>query len=609
MRPVAMTFLVFGALLAAGATGSQAQTRTYGLSLLRPLTLPPDFTSLPYVNPNAPKGGDVALSAVGTFDSFNPFIVRGTPAGDISRTWDPLLRSDADEPEAGYGHLAKIIEIPDDHMGVAFELRPEAHFNDGTPVTADDVAWTFNTLREQGRPFYRQYYGDVASVSVEGPTRVVYHFKSAKNRELPLILGEMQVLPEHWWKGRDFTKPLTDPPLGSGPYRVDHFEFGRTLVMARVPDWWAKDIPTGRGLYNFGTRRSEYFRDGTVAFEAFKAGQVDYREENVSKDWATAYDFPAVQKGLVKKELIRHHLPTGMQGFAMNTRRPVFKDVRVRHAIALAFDFDWENANLFYGAYTRTDSYFSNSELASTAVPAGEELALLDKYKSQLPAAMFTQPFNLPASDASGNNREQLRQALALLRDAGWKVQDQKLVDAGGNQMSFEILLEEPAFERVSLPSVQWLGRLGIDAHVRTVDSAQYQRLMDSYDYDMAVVVFPESDSPGNEQKGFWTCDAAKTEGGDNVAGVCNPVVDALVGQIVDAPDHDHLVAASHALDRVLLWNWYVVPQWHLQYVRAAYWDKFGRPSQPVRTGVAFDSWWIDPAKAAALDTARASGN
>lgn len=551
----------------------------------------------------------MALSDVGTFDSFNPFIVRGTPAGDISRVWDPLLRSDADEPEAAYGHLAKVIEIPDDHMGVAFELRPEAHFNDGTPVTAEDVAWTFNTLRTQGRPFYREYYADVDNVSVENPSRVVFHFKSAKNRELPLILGEMQVLPEHWWKDRDFTKPLTDPPLGSGPYRVDHFEFGRTLVMARVPDWWAKDMPTGRGLYNFGTRRSEYFRDSTVAFEAFKAGQIDYREENVSKDWATAYDFPAVDKGWVKKELIRHRLPTGMQGFAMNTRRAVFKDVRVRHAIALAFDFEWENANLFYGAYTRTDSYFSNSELASSGVPTGEELTLLDKYKSELPPALYTQPFNLPKSDASGNNRDQLRQALALLRDAGWKVQDQKLVDANGNQMSFEILLEEPAFERVSLPYVQWLGRLGIDAHVRTVNSAQYEHLMDSYDYDMAVVVFPESDSPGNEQKGFWTCDAAKQEGGDNVAGVCDPVVDALVNDVIDAPDHDQLVAATHALDRVLLWNWYVVPQWHLQYVRVAYWDKFGRPSQPVRTGVAFDSWWIDPAKAAALEAARASGN
>ena len=608
MRAAAMGCVLLGAMLAVGA-GAEAQTRTYGLSLLRPLALPADFANLPYVNPNAPKGGDVALGAVGTFDSFNPFIVRGTPAGDISRVWDPLLRSDADEPEAAYGHLVKVIEIPDDHMGVTFELRPEAHFNDGTPVTAGDVAWTFNTLLGQGRPFYKQYYGDVDSVSVESPSRVTFHFKSAKNRELPVILGEMQVLPEHWWKGRDFTKPLTDPPLGSGPYRVDHFEFGRTLVMARVADWWAKDMPTGRGLYNFATRRTEYFRDATVGFEAFKAGQVDYREENVSKDWATAYDFPALQKGLVKKELIRQHRPTGMQGFAMNTRRAVFKDVRVRHAVALAFDFEWENANLFYGAYTRTESYFSNSDLASSGLPSGEERALLDKYKSDLPPALFTDPFKLPVSDASGNNRDQLRQALALLRDAGWRVQDQKLVDASGKQMSFEILLEEPAFERVALPYVQWLQRLGIDTHVRTVDSAQYQHAMDAYDFDMTVVVFPESDSPGNEQKGFWTCDAAKQEGGDNVSGVCNPVVDALVKDVTDAPDYDHLLVATHALDRVLLWNWYVVPQWHFPYVRAAYWDKFGRPTPPGPTGVVFDSWWIDPAKATALEAARASGN
>ena len=283
MRPGAKAFILLTGLLAAGAGAAHAQTRTYGLSLLRPLALPADFPHLPYVNPDAPKGGDVALSAVGTFDSFNPFIVRGTPAGDVSRVFDPLLRSNADEPEAAYGHLVKVIEIPDDHLGVTFELRPEAHFNDGTPVTAEDVAWTFNTLRQQGRPFYKEYYGDVSDVTVERPDRVTFHFKSAKNRELPLILGQMQVLPKHWWEGRDFSRPLTDPPLGSGPYRVDHFEFGRTLVLARVPDWCARDMPTGRGLYNFGTRRTEYFRDSTVAFEAFKAGQVDFREEIVAK--------------------------------------------------------------------------------------------------------------------------------------------------------------------------------------------------------------------------------------------------------------------------------------------------------------------------------------
>ena len=593
---------------AAPAPAAATPLRTYGLSLLGAPSLPADFKFFPYVNPNAPKGGDVALSAVGTFDSFNPFIVRGTAAADVVRVWDTLLKSNPDEAETAYGQLASVIELPADRMGVAFELRPEAKFNDGTPVTAEDVAWTFETLREKGRPFYRQYYADVASVTVEGPRRVVFRFKSSTNRELPLILGQMPVLPKHWWAGRDFAAPLTDPPLGSGPYRVGHYEFGRTLSMQRVPDVWSKDLPTMRGLDNFDTRRTEYFRDATVAFQAFKAGQIDFREENVAKEWATAYDFPAVQKGLVKKELLHHHMPTGMQGFGMNTRRALFKDVRVRHALAMAFDFEWENANLFYGAYTRTNSYFSNSDLASSGIPKGAELALLDKYRDKLPPDLFTKPFHLPVTDASGNNRKELRAALALLEQAGWKVRDRKLVNANGQPFSFEILLAQPAFERVALPYVQWLARLGIEARVRTVDPAQFQRLVDTYDYDMIVVAIGETESPGNEQTGLWTCRSAKVVGGDNLMGVCDPVIDDLVHKVVTAPDHAHLVVATHALDRVLLAGWYVVPHWYLQSVRIAYWDRFGRPDKPVRTGLAFDSWWLDKARAAATDAARRSG-
>ncbi len=582
--------------------------RTYGISLIGAPSLPPDFKFFPYVNPNAPKGGTVVLSAVGTFDSFNPFIVRGTPAADVLRVWDTLMKPDIDQAETEYGQLAQVIELPADRMGVAFELRPEAKFNDGTPVTAEDVAWTFQTLREHGRPFYRQYYADVASVMVEGPRRVVFRFKTSTNRELPMILGQMPVLPEHWWAGRDFEKPLTDPPLGSGDYQVGHFEFGRTLSMTRVPNVWSKDLPTMRGLDNFDTRRTEYFRDATVALEAFKAGQIDFREENNSKEWATAYDFPAVQKGLVKKQLLTHHMPTGMQGFGMNTRRALFKDVRVRHALAMVFDFEWANANLFYGSYTRTKSYFSNSDLASSGIPEGAELALLDKYRSQLPPDLFTQPFQLPVTDGSGNNRKELRAALALLEQAGWKVRDRKLVNADGQPFKFEILLDQPAFERVSLPYVRWLSRLGIEAHVRTVDPAQFQRLTDSYDFDMIVVAIGETESPGNEQTDYWTCGSASQQGGDNLMGVCNPVVDALVHQVVTAPDRDHLVVATHALDRVLLDGWYVVPHWHLQSVRVAYWNRFGRPDKPVRTGLAFDSWWLDPVKAAANDAARREG-
>jgi len=593
---------------AAQAPVAEAPLRTYGLSLLGTPSLPPDFKAFPYVNPDAPKGGEVVLGAVGTFDSFNPFIVRGTPAVDAIRVWDTLMRPNVDEAETEYGLLAQTVELPADRMGVAFELRPEAKFNDGTPVTAEDVAWTFETLRDKGRPFYRQYYADVGSVTVEGPRRVVFHFKSNTNRELPLIIGQMVVLPKHWWEGRDFGKPLTDPPLGSGPYRVGHFEFGRTLSLERVPDVWSKDLPVMRGQANFNTRRSEYFRDSTVSLEAFKAGQIDFREENVAKEWANSYDFPAVQRGAVKKKEFRHHLPTGMQGFGMNTRRPLFKDVRVRHALAKAFDFEWANANLFYGSYTRTTSYFSNSDLASSGIPEGDELALLNKYREELPPEIFTQPFKLPVTDGSGNNREELRGALALLEQAGWKVRDRKLVDANGQPFSFEILLSQPAFERVALPYVQWLSKIGIDAHVRTVDPAQYERMIDGYDYDMIVVSFAESESPGNEQSGYWTCPSVKLEGGDNLMGVCNPVIDDLVHQVLTAPDRAHLVTATHALDRVLLAGWYVVPHWYLQSVRAAYWDRFGYPDKPVRTGIAFDSWWLDPAKAAANDTARRGG-
>jgi microcin C transport system substrate-binding protein len=610
MRIVALTWLLAGAILAGPAASQVPPTRTTALSLTGAPALPPDFPYFPWVNPNAPKGGEVVLGAVGTFDSFNPFILRGTPAASASRVFETLTRRNEEgEPEAAYGHLAKTIEVAGDRSWVAFELRPEARFNDGTPVTAEDVAWSFNILREKGRPLYRQYWADVSSVEVDGPRRVVFHFRTNTNRELPVILGEVPVLPKHWWAGRDFERPLTDPPLGSGPYRVARAEFGRTVVMERVPDWWARDLPTGKGLDNFNTIRTEYFRDNTVALEAFKAGQIDFRTENNSKDWATAYDFPALRRGLVKKEDLPSHMPTGMQGFGMNTRRKLFQDPRVRQALALAFDFEWSNANLFYGSYERTSSYFSNSDLASSGVPEGAELALLEKFRDRLPPDLFTRPFELPKTDGSGNNREGLRHALALLKAAGWTVKDRRLVDAQGNPFSFEILLDQPAFERVALPYVQWLGRLGIEARVRTVDPAQYQGRMDSYDFDMTVVNFGESDSPGNEQLDYWSCGSARQEGGQDLMGVCDPVTDALVGEVIKAQSRDALVTATHALDRVLLWRWYVVPQWHQRAVHVAYWDRFGHPDVPVRTGLSFDSWWVDPVRAAATDAARSSGN
>ena len=588
--------------LAAGA-------QTHGIASIGSPALPPDFPYFPYVNPEAPKGGSVSRAAIGSFDSFNPFIVRGTPAAAVAQVWDTLLRPNADEPASAYGHLAETVEIAPDRLSVAFTLRPQARFHDGSPVLAEDVVWTFDTLRAQGRPFYRAYYADVDRVEATGDRRVVFHFKSNQNRELPMIIGEMPVLPKHWWQGRDFSRPLTDPPLGSGPYKVGRYEFGRTLTLDRVPDYWAANLPTAKGMANFDHETTEYFRDATVAMEAFKAGQIDFRDENIAKNWATAYDFPAVQKGLVKKEEIRHELPTGMQGFAMNTRRPLFADRRVRQALAMAFDFEWMNKNLFYGAYTRTQSYFSNSDLASSGLPQGQELKLLEPFRDSLPPELFTTAFSLPVTDGSGNNREQLRQALGLLREAGWEVKDRKLVDKQGRPFAFTILLPDPSYERVALPYVQSLDKLGIAATVRTVDPSQYQKLTDAFDFDMTMTVWGESEVPGNEQMDYWSCQAAKSDGSSNLAGVCNPAVESLVQKVITATDRTELQDATRALDRVLLWGWYVVPNWHLSYHRVAYWDKFVRPDKPVRSGYVFDDWWVDPAKDTALQAAKRAGN
>jgi len=583
----------------------RAEAPTHGITILGTPALAPGFPNFPYVNPNAPKGGDMTLSAIGTFDSFNPFVVRGNAAAGTQRIWETLLRNSQDEVATAYGALAESVEIAPDKLSVAFTLRADAKFHDGQPITSEDVVWTFNTLLEHGRPSYRQYYADVAKVEADGPRRVVFRFKNNLNRELPLIVGEMPVLPKHWWEGRDFTKPLTDPPLGSGPYRVDKFEFGRFVTYQRVTDWWARDLPVNRGLFNFDTIRFDYFRDATVALEAFKAGQIDFRTENIAKQWATAYNFPALERGLVKRANLPNKLPTGMQGFVLNTRRNVFKDARVRQALAIAYDFEWANKNLFFGAYTRTTSFFSNSSFETSGLPKGAELDLLNRYRDKIEPSIFTTPFRLPVTDGSGNNREEVRQALAMLESAGWRVRERKLVDHLGRQMSFEILLADPAFERVALPYVQTLSRLGMDVKVRTVDPAQFQRRTDTHDFDMTVTVIPSGDLPGNELATYWSCASAKAIGGDNLAGVCNPVVDALVNEVITAKDRKELGAAVQALDRVLLSGWYVIPQWHLRAVRAAWWDRYDHPDMPVRPGLVMDRWWFDAGRAAMTDVAR----
>lgn len=603
IRSVLLAALAAGVCLAHGPAAAQpAPPKQHGLAMHGDLAYPPGFRHFAYVNPDAPKGGRLRLGVTETtFDSFNPFIVKGNPAAGVGALYDTLMVSSADEPFSEYGLLAETVQTPADRSWVLFELRPEARWHDGRPVTPEDVIWTFETLLEQGQPFYRFYYGSVDQVEKRGERGVYFHFKPGTNRELPLILGQLPVLPKHWWATRSFDAASLEPPLGSGAYRVGKFEAGRFVEYERVPDYWGRELAVNRGRDNFDVQRYEYFRDATVALEAFKGGQYDFRAENSAKDWATGYETPDVRAGRIVKEEVPHGLPAGMQGFAMNLRRPPFQDPRVREALAWAFDFEWSNQALFYGQYTRTRSYFENSELAARGLPGPEELALLEPFRGRVPEEVFTAEYQPPRTDGSGSNRENLRRAAELLKAAGWTVQGGKLVK-DGQPLAFEILLPSAQYERVVLPYKGNLEKIGLTVSVRTVDSAQYRRRMDGYDFDMTLTVFAQSHSPGNEQREYWSSEAAKREGSRNVIGIQDPVVDALVEKVVAAPDRPSLVAACRALDRVLQWGHYVVPNWYLAKQRIAYWNRFGKPAVVPKAGVQLDAWWWDAEKAAALE-------
>ena len=597
VRAIALGLLI-------GTSQALAAEAEHALALHGEPKYGPGFEYFDYVNPQAPTGGTLKLAnvAASTFDSLHPFILRGTPAEGIGRVFDTLTVQSLDEPFTQYGLIAESMAVADDHSSVTFNLREAARFHDGEPITADDVAWTFRRLREDGHPRYRAYYADVDRVEVVDPQTVVFHFATTDNAELPLILGQLPVLPAHDWADRDFTATTLTPPLGSGPYRVASVEQGRRVVYERVKDYWAADLPVNRGRHNIDRISYDYYRDGTVALQALKAGEYHLRRENVARNWATAYDTPAVESGLLKRVEIPHDRPAGMQGFFFNTRRAIFEDPQVREALAYAFDFEWTNENLFYGAYQRTRSYFQNSELAATGLPSEAELDILEPYRDQLPERVFTEAYDPPAT-AGGSRRANLRRALALLREAGWAVRDGTLTHVEtGRTMAFEILLVSPSFERVVLPFKRNLERLGAEVSVRTVDPTQYQNRMEQFDFDMTVHVAPQSLSPGNEQRDFWSCEAAEVSGSRNVAGVCDPVIDALVAKVIDAPDREALVTRTRALDRVLQWHFYAIPNWSIDRFRLAYWDRFGRPPENPPYGLALDSWWVDPERAARVD-------
>lgn len=556
---------------------------------------PANFQHFDYANPDAPKGGTLRRSGSGGFDSLNPFINKGVPADEIGLIYDTLTTNSLDEPFTVYGLLAEKIERAPDNSWVRFHLRPEARFHDGEPVTAEDVVFTFETLISQGAPWYRAYYADVAKVTAESPQRVRFDFKHAGNRELPLILGQLSVLPKHWWAERDFNSSGLEPPLGSGPYRIERVQAGRSVRYQRVEDYWGKDLPVNRGFYNFDRITFDYYRDNDVALQAFKAGQFDFWLETSAKNWATAYDIPAVRDGRIVKEEIENHNPTGMQGFILNTRRPLLHDRRVREALGLLFDFEWTNRQLFNGAYTRTTSYFDNSEMAATGLPDADELKILEPLRGQIPDEVFERPFELPRTEANGIIRDQQRQAYKLLMDAGWKIENDRMVDTEGKPVKLEFLLVQAEFERVLLPYKRNLADLGIELEIRRVDVSQYINRLRSRDYDMIVSSFGQSNSPGNEQREYWHSSSADNPGSRNLIGLKDPAIDVLVDKLIAADSRKELVTRTRALDRVLLWGHYVIPNWHIKTWRVAYWNQFGHPEVTPDQDIGLMTWWRKP--------------
>jgi microcin C transport system substrate-binding protein len=571
-----------------------------------PLKYPADFTHFAYVNPNAPKGGLVRTATVGTFDSLNAFILKGNAfvkfSNDLMKDgalYDSLLAGSLDEPLTAYGLIAETVEYPEDRSWIIFTLRREARFHDGSPITPQDVVWTYETLLAKGRPQYRIVFAEVDKAEALDERRVKFSFKEGASRELPLSVGGLPVLPRKWWEGKEFDQPSLDPPLGSGTYRIAAVDPGRSLTWERVKDYWAKDLPVNKGTANVDTVRVDYFRDSTAMFEAFKAGQLDIREENTAKSWATLYDFPAVKQGLVMKEVVKHAVPQGMQNFVYNTRRDIFKDVRVRQALSYLLDFEWFNKNFFYGDYTRTRSYWENSDLASRGLPEGDELALLETYRGRIPDTVFTTEFKPPVYDGSGNIRDGIREALKLLKEAGWTPKDGKLTnDKTGAVFAFEFLSDEPVLERIVLPFLKNLERIGINATMRNADNAQYENRRRDYDFDMLWINRGASLAPGVELRDLFGTAAGKQPDSANLSGIADPVVDELIEKAIAAKSRAELVPIIHALDRVLLQGYYGITAWYFGSYRVAYWNKFGKPpEEKLYAGLVasvFPMWWID---------------
>jgi len=608
--PVVTAVETLGPLKSEALASTPNQTWRHGLSLFNELKYPAGFKHFDYVNPKAPRGGLVRQVAIGTFDNFNIVIggVKGAIAAGIGNIYDRLMASSLDEVSTEYCLLAESVSHPDDFSSCTYRLRAEAKWHDGQPVTADDVIFSFEAFKKHD-PQLSAYYRHVVKAEKTGERDITFTFDQAGNRELPQIVGQLNVLPKHWWEGkdsqgrqRDISLTTIEPPLGSGPYKVKAFVAGRSISYERVADYWGKDVNVNVGTNNFDELRYEYFRDSTVALEAFKADNLDWRFENSAKDWATAYDFPAVrEKRVILEEFDIRNFGI-MQCFAFNTRRDKFKDPRVRRAFNYAFDFEEMNKQIFFGQYRRINSFFEGTELASSGLPEGLELEILQSVKDKVPPEVFKTPFTNPKGGDTAAVRNNLREAMRLFREAGWEVRDQKLTNVKtGEKMQVEVLLSQPTFERIVSFWKPMLERVGVEVSIRVVDPTQYENRQRSWDFDIILASWGQSLSPGNEQRGFWGSKAADQAGSRNFVGIRDEAIDALIERVVFAKNRTELVAATKALDRVLLANHFVVPQWTYGKVRTARWDRFGKPDPlPTYGMAAFPTvWWWDAEKAA----------
>jgi microcin C transport system substrate-binding protein len=591
--------------LLGGPLSAAAEEFRHGLSTFGDLKYPADFKHFDYVNPDAPKGGRFSTygGPPNSFDSFNPFILKGDSASGLSLLFDSLMERSGDEPDAMYGIVARDVAVARDGKSVTFRLRPEAKFSDGTPITADDVVFTFDILKAKGHPSYRILMRDVTKAEALDAGTVRFAFTGDLTRDLPTTVAGLPVLSKAYYSKHEFEQTTLEPPLGSGPYLIGDFRPGAQITYKRREDYWGKDLPVNRGVNNFDEIRFEYYRDRTAALEGFKAGTYDFREEFTARDWVTNYNFPAVKEGRVKLVTLPDANPSGAQGFFFNTRRAKFSDPRVRKALDYAFDFEFANKNLFYGLYKRTNSYFENSDMKAEGKPSPAELALLEPFRDKLPKEVFGEPYTSPVSDGSGTDRKLLREAARLLDEAGCKLKGRVRVCPSGDTLDIEFLMYEASFERVIAPYIKNLQAIGVSAAIRRVDSAQYQRRVKAFDFDVVTSRFVMRLTPGIEMRNYWGSENADVEGSVNLAGIKDPVIDALLNKVVEAKSRAELVAATRAIDRVLRAGHYWVPQWYKAAHNIAYWDKFSFPEKkPKYSRGAPDTWWYDAEKAAKVN-------